>query len=165
MFKNILKNKDKSKEDFLVLYNPIQGKIISLEEVPDEVFAQKMLGEGFAISPIEGSLYSPVDGEIKMLFPTLHALTIETKKGIELLIHIGIDTVELEGTGFNSHIKLGDKVKKGQILINFDIETIKKQKKSLVTPVVITNMDKIDSIKIEYGDKKIGEKVLIAELK
>lgn len=165
MVKNIFKKKNDLKENSIVLYNPIQGRIVDLEDVPDEVFAQKMLGEGFAIIPSQGKVYSPFDGVIKMLFPTFHAVTIETKEGVEVLIHIGIDTVELEGLGFKSNIKVGDKVKKGKLLIDFDMEIIEKKGKSLITPIVITNMDKLENLKFEKGIKDTGEPVLIAELK
>jgi glucose-specific phosphotransferase system IIA component len=165
MFKNLFKRKEDSNGGRVTLDNPVKGKIIKLEEVPDEVFAQKMLGDGFAVDPLEGAVYSPVDGEVKVLFPTLHAVAIETDEGIELLIHIGIDTVELNGEGFSSVIKLGDKVKKGDLLVNFDIETIKKSGKSPITPVIITNMDKVEEINIEYGDKEFGDKAADIKLK
>lgn len=165
MFKNLFKRKGSSDGGTVKLSNPVKGQIIKLEDVPDEVFAQKMLGEGFAIDPAEGAVYAPVDGEVKVLFPTLHAVAIETSEGLELLIHIGIDTVELNGEGFTSNIKLGDKVKKGDLLVNFDIETIKKGGKSPITPVIITNMDKVENLDIQYGEKEAGVEVVNIELK
>lgn len=165
MLKNLFKRKEHSKGSKIILTNPVKGKIIKLEEVPDEVFEKKMLGDGFAIEPLEGAVYSPIDGKIKVIFPTLHAVAIEIDKGIELLIHIGIDTFELNGEGFSSVVKLGDKVKKGDLLLNFDIETIKKDGKSPITTVSITNMDKVEVISIEYGDKEVGDSAAYIELK
>lgn len=161
----MFKKKDKPRKKQIILSNPIKGEIIKLEKVPDEVFAQNMLGDGFAIFPLEGLLYSPVDGEIKMLFPTFHALTIETKQGLDIMIHIGIDTVELEGRGFTPLVKPGDKVKRGDLMIIFDIETIKEKLKSPITPVIITNMNIVKSLKVKYGNKDIEDEILTVELK
>lgn len=165
MFKSLFKKKDNPKGGRITLVSPTRGKAIKLEEVPDEVFAQKMLGEGFAIEPLEGAVYSPVDGEIKVLFPTLHAVAIETDEGLELLIHIGIDTVELNGEGFKSNIQLGDRVKKGDLLINFNLELIEEKGKSPITPIIITNMDRVKNLEFQYGDKDLGDDILNIELK
>ena len=124
-----------------------------------------MLGEGFAVDPDQGAVYSPIDGEIRALFPTLHAIAMETDEGLELLIHIGIDTVELNGEGFTSNIKLGDRVKRGDLLIQFDIDLIKERGKAPVTPIIITNMDKVKGIEFEYGRKKVGDRAMTIELK
>ena len=122
-----------------------------------------MLGDGFAIIPKGNKVYAPIAGEIKVLFPTLHAVAIETTEGLELLIHIGIDTVELKGEGFTGHVKVGDMVKQGDLLITFDEEIIKSKATSIITPVLITNMDIISSISVDYGFCK--ENQIVATVK
>lgn len=129
--------------DFIVLKSPLKGKIVEIGSVPDDVFAQKLLGDGIAIEPSEGVVYSPVDGEITQLFGTKHAVGIVTDYELELLIHIGIDTVKLKGEGFKTFVSQGDKVKAGDKLIEFDLNLIKEKAKSTVTPFLITNMGKM----------------------
>lgn len=166
MFKNLFKRKDDSVESkSLEIFSAIEGEIISIEDTPDEVFAGKMLGDGFAIKPSDNKVYSPVSGEIKVLFPTLHAIAIETQQGVELLVHIGIDTVELDGEGFSGHVKVGDKVQKGDLLVSFDKDIVETKAKSTITPIIITNMDVIEDISIDYGPKSQGEKVATIKLK
>lgn len=118
---------------------PLKGKIIPLKEVQDGAFSSEILGKGVAILPSEGKVIAPVDGVITTLFPTLHAIGITSTQGVEILIHIGIDTVQLQGKGFESLVSQGDVVKKGQELMNFDINLIKNEGFCLETPVVITN--------------------------
>lgn len=156
MFKNMFKKQKNTApvSNDIKLYNPIKGEIISIDKVPDQVFSEKMLGDGFAIIPSGNKVYAPIAGEIKVLFPTLHALAIETPQGLELLIHIGIDTVELKGEGFTAHVKLGDMVKQGDLLITFDKEIIETKATSIITPILITNMDIVSSITIDYGNKE-----------
>lgn len=161
MFKNLFKKSVNQPvaEDPIKIYCPIEGEVISIEDVPDPVFAQKMLGDGFAIKPSGNMIYAPVAGEIKVLFPTLHAIAIETVQGLEVLIHIGIDTVELEGEGFTSHTNLGDMVEVGDLLISFDKDIIEGKGKSSITPIVITNMDMVKDLELEYGEKKAKDLV------
>lgn len=147
------------------LYNPIEGEIIELSQVPDDVFSSKMLGDGFAVVPSEGKAYAPVDGEVKVLFPTKHAAAIVTEDGLEVLVHIGVDTVSLNGEGFTAHVSQGDKVKKGDLLISFDIDIIKEKAKSVISPVLITNMDVVKEIKVNYGKNKAKQKVAEVSLK
>lgn len=166
MLKNLFNKKNNSsKLKELHIFNPIEGEIISIEDTPDEVFAGKMLGDGFAIIPNDNKVYSPVSGEIKLLFPTLHAVAIETEEGIELLVHIGIDTVGLKGEGFTANIKVGDKVKQGDLLLSFDKDIIEAKAKSSISPIIITSMDKVSSISVDGGMKLQGEKVVTVELK
>lgn len=166
MFKNLFRRKGNSAETkSLDIFTPIAGEIISIEDTPDEVFAGKMLGDGFAIKPHDNKVYSPVSGEIKVLFPTLHAIAIETQEGVELLIHIGVDTVELDGEGFSGHIEVGDKVKKGDLLVSFDKDIVETKAKSSITPIIITNMDIVEEISIEYGNKSKGQKAATVKLK
>ncbi|HDK7174873.1 TPA: PTS transporter subunit EIIC [Clostridium botulinum] len=150
-------------ERSLKLMNPMEGEIVSLEQVPDEVFSEKLLGDGFAIKPYRNKVYSPIDGTIKFLFPSNHALAIETKEGLEFLIHIGIDTLNLNGEGFKVYIKEKEKVKKGQLLVSYDKEFLEEKVKSLISPIVITNLKEDSEIKIEYGYKK--EKEIVAYIK
>lgn len=161
MFKNMFKNQKKTTRltNEVKLYNPIEGEIISIENVPDPVFSERMLGDGFAIIPTGNKVYAPISGKVKVLFPTLHALAIETQEGLEALIHIGIDTVELKGEGFVANVQVGDVVKHGDLLITFDKGIIESKATSIITPLVITNMDEINSISIEYGLKNEKEQV------
>ncbi|EFY08313.1 PTS glucose transporter subunit IIA [Erysipelothrix rhusiopathiae] len=111
----------------------------SLTAVPDQVFSQKMMGDGYALELTEGTITAPVSGEVTMIFPTGHAFGITTDAGLELLIHIGIDTVELKGEGFDAVVKQGDKVKQGDVLTHVDLEFIKAQGKSLISPFIFTS--------------------------
>jgi sugar PTS system EIIA component len=141
MFKNLFK-----KNKTVSFVAPMTGKVIPLEEVPDPVFSQKMMGDGLAMDPTEGVVYAPVNGEIVQLFPTKHAIGIKTKNGLEVLIHIGIDTVSMNGEGFTAHIQTGDKVKQGDPLISFDLALVKEKAKSTITPIIITNGDVVESL-------------------
>lgn len=129
-----------------VVYSPVKGNVIPLSEVKDEAFSSGILGKGAAIIPEEGVVYAPADGEISAFFPTGHAIGIKTTDGLELLIHVGMDTVQLDGKGFTPLAKAGDKVKKGQKLLEFDKELIKAEGYSTVTPVLISNFDQFDEI-------------------
>jgi PTS system glucose-specific IIC component len=140
------------------VFNPIEGEIINIDQTPDEVFSGKMLGDGFAVIPSDNKVYAPVDGELSVLFPTKHAAAITTEDGLEVLVHVGIDTVALNGEGFTAHVSQGDIVKKGDLLISFETEIIKGKAKSLISPVIITNMNSVSGIQIEYGKKKALEK-------
>ena len=134
-----------SKKKELDLYAPITGELIDITEVKDQVFSQKILGDGVAIEPKEGVLYAPFDSEVVQLFHTLHAIGLKAKD-VEILVHIGMDTVELNGEGFKGFVNEGDHVKKGQKLIEFDIDYIKSKGKEATTPIVITNMDLVKSL-------------------
>ncbi|MCX7884308.1 MAG: PTS glucose transporter subunit IIA [Caloramator sp.] len=153
------------KKNSIELKSPVKGRAINIKDVPDEVFASGMLGNGIAIEPTEGIVYSPCDCEIVNMFPTKHAVGIKTKEGLEILIHIGIDTVEMKGEGFDSFVNIGDKVKAGDKLISFDLELVKSKAKSSITPIVITNMDLVESIEPFYGDCDSSKTVLKAFLK
>lgn len=166
LFKNLFKKiNNTSKPKSIELFNPIEGEVIPIEDTPDKVFAGKMLGDGFAIKPHDNKVYSPVSGEIKLFFPTLHAIAIETQEGVEVLVHIGVDTVELEGEGFTGHVEVGDKVKKGDLLVSFDKDIIESKAKSSITPVIITNIEIMEDISVDFGEKGQGEKVAIVKLK
>lgn len=153
----------KKEKEELQIYAPINGEIISIEEVPDPVFNQKMMGEGVAVIPTEGSICSPVDGTILQVAPTKHAVGILAKDGSEILIHIGLETVALKGEGFQVAVTTGDKVSKGQRLIDVDWENIKIHAKSIITPIVITNSSHGDKQYIVTKEKEgiQGETVII----
>ncbi len=121
------------------LFTPIKGKVLPLSEAQDEAFASGAIGKGVVIEPSEGEVYAPITGTVTTLFPTLHAIGITGDNGVEILIHIGLNTVRLDGNGFVAHVKQGDKVKKGQLLLDFDRDFIKKSGYSVQTIVVITN--------------------------
>lgn len=127
--------------DAVILKQPIKGEVISLAEVKDDVFSKKILGEGLAINPSEGSLYAPCDCEVVMLFDTKHTLALRAENGAEILFHIGIDTVQLNGKHFDPKVKVGDKVKTGDLLIKFDLKEIKASGYDTVIPIIITNSD------------------------
>lgn len=129
-----------------MILSPLTGRVLPLEKVPDPTFAQKMMGEGIAIDPSEGRLVSPVDGEIVTLFPTKHAVGIRSNAGVEILIHVGIDTVNMNGEGFEVLVSEGDRVKTGDPLLNFDLTLIAQKAKSTVTPVIITNFADLKSL-------------------
>lgn len=137
MFKNLF-NKSKEQKD-LQIYAPLNGKVVALEDVPDPVFNQKMMGEGIAIIPSEGKVFSPVEGKIVQVPESKHAVGIEAKDGTEILIHIGLETVSLKGEGFTVNVATGDKVSIGDSLIDFDLDFIKENASDSVTPIVITN--------------------------
>ncbi|MCY7915911.1 PTS glucose transporter subunit IIA, partial [Bacillus haynesii] len=124
--------------------SPVIGQMISLSDVEDDIFSSKVMGEGIAIIPSKGELYAPVDGEISLLFETNHALGMKTANGVEVLFHIGIDTVQLEGKFFKPLVQAGDKVKAGDLLIQFELEKIKEAGYDPVTLAVITNTDQYD---------------------
>jgi len=144
-------------DDFVM---PIEGDIIPITQVEDQVFSSKMMGDGFAIIPAKGLVVSPVDGEIMSVFPTKHAIGIKSKLGHELLIHIGLDTVNLKGEGFTVLVKEGDQVTKGQEILRFDLEKIKNSVPSVATPVVFTNLPKLTVKKI--GKVEQGQSGIIS---
>ena len=145
----------------VVISSPIKGETIKLEDIEDAAFATGVLGQGLAIKPTEGKVVAPVSGEVTTLFPSLHAIGITSDEGVEILIHVGLDTVQLEGKGFKAHVKQGDKIVKGQELVTFDIDFIQESGYSIVTPVVVTNYNDYfeiaatESKSLELGDKAI----------
>ena len=151
--------KGKNKEN--VLYAPCKGKVVPLSEVPDPTFSEKILGDGFAVIPSEGKIYAPADGEIAMVFDTLHAVTLTSTQGAEILIHIGLDTVTLKGEPFKAHVAAGDKVKKGDLLIEADLDKIEKAGLNTIIPVLICNTDDYGKISLQKeGDVSADEAVL-----
>ena len=153
----------KTKEAHLAA--PFAGEVCELQEVPDDAFAQKMLGDGFAITPEENVIKAPCAGEIVQIFSTGHAVGIQTEEGLEVLVHIGIDTVKLDGEGFEKLVKNGDQVEVGTPLIEVDLDFIKENAPSITTPVIITNMEKVKSLEIINKERvEAGTNVLKVEL-
>lgn len=136
-----------------VIYSPIKGELIPLKKVNDKVFSEEVMGKGIAIKPAEGKVVAPFDGTIEMIFHTNHAIGLKSNLGVEVLIHIGIDTVNLNGQYFISRVKIGDQVKQGQLLIEFDLKSIQKAGYDTTTPVIITNS--ADYLEVLPQDEKI----------
>jgi PTS system glucose-specific IIA component len=157
---NMLKKlfgKKTEKQTEETVYAPLTGRLLNLKDVPDPVFSQKMMGDGMAIEPSEGILVSPVEGEIIQLFHTKHAIGIKSLTGMEILLHIGLETVAMNGEGFEAFVKEGDKVKPGDKLITFDLDLIKEKAASTITPIIITNGDIIENVeKSPLGEVKGG---------
>ena len=141
--------------------SPCKGKAVALTEVPDPTFSEKILGDGFAVIPSEGKIYAPADGEVTVVFDTLHAVGMTSSMGTEILIHIGLDTVTLGGEPFTAHVAVGDKVKKGDLLVEVDLDKIKAAGLNSITPVLISNTDTYDKISLQKeGDVLFDEAVL-----
>lgn len=144
MFKKLFGKEEASKT--IEIKAPITGQFVEIENIPDPVFAQKMMGEGFGIEPSEGIVVAPIDGEIVNVFPTKHAIGIKASNGLELLIHVGLETVAMNGEGFTTKVEAGDKVKAGDELLEFDINLIKEKASSTISPLIITNSDVIKEL-------------------
>jgi PTS system beta-glucosides-specific IIC component len=144
-----------------MIKSPLNGEVVQLATIKDETFATGLMGKGVAIKPSQGKLVAPIKGEITAIFPTLHAIGIASEDGVEMLIHIGMDTVKLEGKHFKAHVKNGDKVNIGDLLIEFDIEAISSEGFDLTTPIIITNSNKFtDVLATEKQTIKIGESLM-----
>lgn len=142
----------------------LNGDVVAMKDVDDPTFAQEILGPGVAIEPNEGTLYSPVDGEITLVADTFHAVSVSCGCGAEILMHIGIDTVELKGEGFEAHVKAGDKVSAGDKLVSFDIDLIKEKGYKLTTPLIICNKDDFSNIEtVADGQVSAGDDLLKLE--
>lgn len=139
---------------------PLAGECKPLSECKDDVFGSGTLGDGVIIEPVEGKVYAPCDGEISNLADTLHAIGITTASGAELLIHVGMDTVTLNGEGFKAHIQTGDKIRAGQLLLEFDMDFIRSKGLPLTTPVVVTDSDERPNMSIQTGTVKVGDTII-----
>ena len=154
-----VESNDLNKEITLVSY--ANGEVVNIENVKDDMFSQKILGNGIAIIPEDGALYAPCDGTIETVFHTNHAIAIKSNCGKEILLHVGIDTVKLEGKYFEAKVKEGDRVKAGDLLLNFDIEAIKREGYNTVIPMVITNMENINIQSKIQGNTKVGKDLVL----
>ena len=160
---DIFKKKEKT---IVTIYSPINGKVIELKEVPDEAFAQKMVGDGCAIEPDKGIICSPIDGQLMNIFPTNHAIIFETIDGLEMIVHFGIDTVKLDGKGFQKLREPGP-IKIGDEIVKYNLYEIKDSGPSTRSPIIINNMEKVEKIEILSLGKvvKIGEPIMKVTLK
>ena len=152
----------KKKENNKVIGSPTKGRAVALSEVNDPTFAEEMLGKGAAVIPEEGKIYAPADGEVGMVFDTLHAVSMTTDFGAEILIHIGLDTVKMKGEGFTGHVKAGDHVKKGDLLLEVDLEKVKAAGYDTITPVIVCNTPDYSSVEnVGKGAVNAGDDLII----
>lgn len=157
-----LKKKDKKH----LLGAVATGKAVSIKEVNDPTFAEEILGKGVAVIPADGKIYAPADGQIGMVFDTLHAVSLTTDYGAEILIHVGLDTVKLNGEGFEGHVKAGDSVNKGDLLLTVDLEKVKAAGYDIITPMLICNTGDYAAVEAMAGKEvNAGEDVLTVEEK
>ncbi|WP_029684758.1 PTS glucose transporter subunit IIA [Tatumella saanichensis] len=161
LFAKLFGDKSDSTSGSVEIIAPLSGEIVNIEDVPDVVFAEKIVGDGIAIRPNGDKMVAPVDGTIGKIFETNHAFSIESDSGIELFVHFGIDTVELKGDGFRRIAAEGQKVKKGDVIIEFDLPLLEEKAKSTLTPVVISNMDEIHELVKLSGPVTAGETPVI----
>ena len=159
-----VENKEVTKLEEETILSPIKGEVKPIEESSDAAFASGALGKGVVILPEEGKVYAPVTGTVTVLFPSLHAIGITSDAGVELLIHIGINTVQLNGEGFTAHIKQGDQIKQGQLLVEFDMNKIKEAGYSLETPVLVTNYADLKEVK-NTNDSSVQLQETLIEVK
>lgn len=151
---DFFKSKNKAEQPKNVsLYNPVEGEVIPISEVSDPVFSEKMMGDGFGVVPKTGEIYSPVDAEVMSVFPTKHAIGLKLANGVDLLIHIGIDTVELEGKPFEILVDEAEKVTPETLLVKVDLEALKEAGKEDTVIIAFTNMDVVKN----YSLSKTGE--------
>lgn len=133
------------------LYAPVPGEAVAISEVSDPTFGEEILGKGIAIRPSEGKVYAPCDATVDMMFETGHAVSLVADCGAEILVHIGLDTVNLKGEHFTVHTANGSKVKKGDLLIEFDMEAIKAAGYDIITPMVVCNSDDYNTFRTNIG--------------
>lgn len=145
----------------LQIYAPVTGEVMALEQVPDPVFSEKMMGEGVAIMPAENHVHSPIKGTVIFIADTKHAIGLRSKEGTEFLIHIGLETVSLKGRGFKVHVEVGDLVSIGQLLIEVDWAYVKENAESIIIPIVVTNSSDMDIQLEKYEKCVLGETVLM----
>lgn len=147
-----------SKDSGIKIGAPVSGKLLSIKEVSDPTFSEEILGRGIAIIPADGKICVPADGTVSTIFPTGHAAAITSSEGAEILIHVGLDTVKLDGKHFTIHAKEGQKVSKGDLLLEADMEQIKAEGYDIITPVIICNSDEFSSFTLsEPGEVLQGD--------
>ena len=161
IFDSLKKSLGFNSNEGTVLKAPLTGKIVPIEDVPDPVFADKVVGDGLAIDPTGNVMVAPCDGVIGKIFETNHAFSMETPSGVELFVHFGIDTVELKGEGFKRIAKEGQQIKAGDPVVEVDLTLLKEKARSIVTPIVISNMDDVSHLEKSGGDVKAGVDTLM----
>ncbi|HIQ46607.1 MAG TPA: PTS glucose transporter subunit IIA [Sulfurovum sp.] len=142
------------------IYAPVDGQVVALESVPDDVFSQKMVGDGVAMMPISNFFTAPIDGVVSKIFSTNHAYSIKSDKDLEVMVHIGLDTVALEGKGFIRIANEGDRVKAGDVIIEADLPYIREHAKDIITPVIITDESDVKSIEKKLAIVKSQDKIM-----
>lgn len=145
----------------VMIYSPMEGLACPLSEVEDAVFSGKILGDGIAVRPARGRLVSPVDGTVALVFDTKHAISIKSGQGVEILIHVGLDTVNLKGEYFTAFVKAGDQVKTGDLLLEFDMDKITEAGYDLITPIVICNTASYSEIVPYPGAVKEADRIIL----
>ncbi|UXT30631.1 glucose-specific PTS transporter subunit IIBC [Staphylococcus aureus] len=161
----VAEDKSATSELSHIVHAPLTGEVTPLSEVPDQVFSEKMMGDGIAIKPSQGEVRAPFNSKVQMIFPTKHAIGLVSDSGLELLIHIGLDTVKLNGEGFTLHVEEGQEVKQGDLLINFDLDYIRNHAKSDITPIIVTqgNITNLDFKQGEHGNISFGDQLFEAK--
>ena len=144
------------------IFAPLSGELVAIEDVPDVVFAERIVGDGIAIKPSGNKIVAPCNGTIGKIFETNHAFSIESDSGIEIFVHFGIDTVELKGEGFTRIAAEGQRVKTGDTIIEFDLALLEAKAKSTLTPIVISNMDEIKELTKRTGAVNLAEDVIFS---
>lgn len=153
--------KKKKEDKGIKLMAPIEGEAVDITKVSDPTFADKLMGEGIAIIPTDGEVVAPIDGTIELVFDTKHAISMTSKEGVEVLIHVGLDTVGLNGNGFEAFVKAGDEVKVGDKLLSVDLGVIKEAGLETITPMVVCNTDEYEAVEVvKIGDIARGDEAL-----
>ena len=142
------------------VYSPVDGQIVALESVDDEVFSQRMVGDGVAVMPIGNKFTAPIDGVVSKIFSTNHAYSIKSDKDLEVMVHIGLETVALDGKGFRRIASEGDEVKAGDLIIEVDLSYIKEHAKDTITPVIVTDESDAKEVIKKYMIVKSGDKIM-----
>lgn len=149
------------KKEKIEIKSPVKGKAVPITAVNDPTFADEILGKGVAVIPEDGHIYAPVDGTITLLFDTLHAVSITSKEGAEVLVHVGLDTVSLKGDHFIAHVKNGDAVKTGDLLLTVDLEAVKAAGFDVITPMIICNSDDYEKVEAVTGNPVDNEDTVL----
>jgi len=162
LFKKKAQESGNQNEENGGIFAPVTGKLLPITEVPDPVFSQKMMGDGFAIDPTDGKIYSPVYGKVVSVFPTKHAVSLLTNDGLEVLVHVGMDTVTLKGEGFTAHVSEGSIVTPNDLMISVNLEAIRSKVPSLITPIIFTNLQEkavklLKSGIVNHGEENVAE--------
>lgn len=142
------------------LYAVANGRVVPVTEVADPVFSQKMMGDGYAVIPTDGAIYSPVDGKVLSVFPTKHAVGIQMDNGLEILLHMGLDTVELNGKPFDTHVKEGDVLTASTLIATCDLDALAEAGKDSAMVVVVTNMDKVQELELTANGEVKAQSVI-----
>ena len=143
-----------------IIVSPVDGTVVDIESVPDKVFSQKLAGDGVAIIPLSGTIVAPIDGVLSRIFPTNHAFLITNSKGLEVMVHVGLDTVELNGEGFERLVEEGEEVKFGYPILSVDFDFIQSKGKEIITPVIVNSEKAIVLEKHKIGTIREGESLI-----